>query len=149
MEWITPVYDRVESDVVYGNPKGSLTPDTLNRLENNIAVLTEMLDALGSAQAGIIVREEPWTRNDYLLLREFNRIKQNILYIRRTGIIQAGTPTIELSAKFAGVTWQELNAMERILFDVHQLLKGVPNHQRYLGTFVCGKTVSQYIRIVR
>lgn len=90
-----------------------------------------------------------WRRNDYYLIGRFNQLKHDIMQIRASGLFYADTP--ELTDSYAGAVlgYQEMNNIERVLYDAKQLLDGMKAVQRKLGTFSAGSNYQrQYIRSV-
>lgn len=273
VSWIQPVTDRVASDAVYGNNKGSLDPVTLNRIEQNLTYLQqalgiagmpagklpgnlltrEVLEACsdlivadvtvdgyacmelsakyyyteatpldmhidahklylfevcmrakndGAYATGIMlntkdgrvwpcetmsatwqtvtfVTQAPlttapvvfssngtayptyyrylcmyelnsqWRRNDYYFMGRFNQLKHDIMQIRASGLFYADTPELTDSYVGAALGYQEMNNIERVLYDAKQLLDGMKAVQRKLGTFNAGSNYQrQYIRSV-
>lgn len=273
VSWIQPVTDRVVSDAVYGNSKGSLDPATLNRIEQNLTYLQqalgiagmpagkipgnlltrEVLEACsdlvvtdvtvdgytcmelgakyyyteaapldmyidahklylfevcmrakndGAYATGIMlntkdgrvwpcetmsatwqtvtfVTQAPlttapvvfssnglaystyyrylcmyelnsqWRRNDYYLVGKFNQLKHDIMQIRASGLFYADTPELTDSSGGSLLGYQEMNNIERVLYDAKQLLDGMKAVQRKLGTFNAGSNYQrQYIRSV-
>lgn len=272
VSWINPVIDRVASDAVYGNSKGSLDPATLNRIEQNLTYLQQALGIAGmpagKIPGNLLTREvleacstltitdttvdgyacmklaaptigstEPlainvdahklyliescnkavtagawaaclylptadggqapeatmstewqthtyittapltaapkiycangtsypayyrylcmyelnsqWRRNDYYLVGKFNQLKHDIMQIRASGLFYADTPELTDSSGGSLLGYQEMNNIERVLYDAKQLLDGMKAVQRKLGTFSAGSNYQrQYIRSV-
>lgn len=146
--WIDPVYDRAAANIVYGDSKGCLDAAVLNRIENNVQYITDAFIA-DHIPCVTTRQKDEWSRTDYIKLTPFNAIKQNIMNIRNTGYCYTTTPTLSMSVAGALLSYQELNNMEKILFDAKQLLDGAKGMQRKLGTFSAGSSYQrQYIRSV-
>ena len=272
VSWIQPVTDRVASDAVYGNSKGSLDSETLNRIEQNLTYLQQALGIAGmpagKIPGNLITREvlnacstltitdttvdgytcmkiaapvlsnaknlpinvdahklylielcnmaekagywgtslcmptvdgdkiighnktvtwqtvtyiteapliaapkiycangtgypayyrylcmyelnSQWRRNDYYLVGKFNQLKHDIMQIRASGLFYADTPELTDSVAGSLLGYQEMNNIERVLYDAKQLLDGMKAVQRKLGTFNAGSNYQrQYIRSV-
>lgn len=90
-----------------------------------------------------------WRRNDYYLVGTFNQLKHDIMQIRASGLFYADTPELTDSAAGSLLGYQEMNNIERVLYDAKQLLDGMKAVQRKLGTFSAGSNYQrQYIRSV-
>ena len=90
-----------------------------------------------------------WRRNDYYLVGKFNQLKHDIMQIRASGLFYADTPELTDSAASSLLGYQEMNNIERVLYDAKQLLDGMKAVQRKLGTFNAGSNYQrQYIRSV-
>lgn len=90
-----------------------------------------------------------WRRNDYYLVGKFNQLKHDIMQIRASGLFYADTPELTDSAAGGLLGYQEMNNIERVLYDAKQLLDGMKAVQRKLGTFNAGSNYQrQYIRSV-
>lgn len=90
-----------------------------------------------------------WRRNDYYLVGKFNQLKHDIMQIRASGLFYADTPELTDSVAGSLLGYQEMNNIERVLYDAKQLLDGMKAVQRKLGTFSAGSNYQrQYIRSV-
>lgn len=90
-----------------------------------------------------------WRRNDYYLVGKFNQLKHDIMQIRASGLFYADTPELRDSQAGSLLGYQEMNNIERILYDAKQLLDGMNAVRRKLGTFSAGSSYQrQYIRSV-
>lgn len=90
-----------------------------------------------------------WRRNDYYLVGKFNQLKHDIMQIRASGLFYADTPELTDSSGGGLLGYQEMNNIERVLYDAKQLLDGMKAVQRKLGTFNAGSNYQrQYIRSV-
>jgi hypothetical protein len=108
-----PVFDRTSSDCVYGNSKGSLTFQVLNRLEANMSYLNYTF-----AQAGyrlpVNLHEPDWTRTTYIRYGELERIRQNYLALKN--VIASQLSPRELKA-FEGIGFVDINILEQLAND--------------------------------
>lgn len=149
MSWITPVFDRTQTNVHYGDPKGSLTVEALNRIEGNVAFLAELFDQHHLPREPIDRQAQQWIRSNYIYLENFNAIKDNIMGLKKAHVHWADTPTLGQSTFGDGVTYGELNDMEKILYDIYVAFQGLGQRTRVLGTFRAGAPALQYIRSTR
>lgn len=130
--WISPVYDRTQADVDkvkqlndigYFNMtsaqqtewltdlKGALNESDLLRIENNVQILSDVLELDLTTYDGNIP-EIP--RTTY-----YTNLKNNVAAIRGTGYIHADTPTVPNNPYNS---YQKINDIEKILFDIHEIL---------------------------
>lgn len=86
--WITPIYDRTESDVseIKNNPfsentKGAFNYFDLNRIENNIQYLCDLFYQIYNFYPDLLIRTD-WEKNEVPTLYQINRIRNNIVYLQ-------------------------------------------------------------------
>lgn len=153
MAWVTPVYDRVEADVVFAKEKiaewikaiqtgdsvstydlkGCLNLSDLNRIEGNIKFLAEKLSALGYPPD---VSTKTWKRSDIPNEEDIERIIYNIKSIINAYYQQEGVADLPL-----GMTgWDEINAIEENLAKIKELYDAMLNSFRLSGTFTSGSS---------
>ena len=150
MSWLAPVFDRVPADAVYGNPKGVLDYNVLNRIEGNVQYIVEEFTRRHISFVMPIRQKEVWYREDYIKVGQFNQIKDNVMYLRDTGYINTDAPILPISQKYDGLSTDNINDIERILFDLKQLNDSAIMRARIMGTFVLGGNYQrQYVRAVR
>lgn len=147
--WIPPVTDRTQGDVEYAQNliaagwenltavqrleylaglKGCLNVSDLSRIENNIQILTDVLE-LGNTSH---VEDVP----DFPTDAYFSDMRSNVSAIREAYCIHAGTPTVpELPYN----TWQKFNAIEQILADVYEVLSAQFTY--YTGEIYSGEGI--------
>lgn len=138
--WITPVFDRVLEDCIYGNSKGCIDSETLNRIENNVQYLKELFDMHNIFYVKDITTVTTWTRTMYFRIDALNRIKSNILQLRASTVINTDTPNITLDQAEQPQLWNVWNDMERILFDIAAAFVRLDEDYLFCGEFVCGGT---------
>lgn len=68
--WQTPIYDRTQSDIDNKTSKGYLNVADLNRIENNIAYVAELM--------GETVTTKSWNKLSLPTSSDFTRIGNNI-----------------------------------------------------------------------
>jgi hypothetical protein len=92
--------------------KGTITINTLNRIENKQAELRDMLVQLG--YSFFIIETKKWTENDIFDATEFERIINNLDKFKDAFSKMTTTPnTPDVSYYF-----QSINDIEKILFDL-------------------------------
>lgn len=148
--WESPVTDRTQEDVVYAleliasgwnnmseeqkteyqsGLKGCLNASDLSRIENNIQILTDVLELDNTGYVGAVPE---FPEENY-----FSDMKSNVSAIRSAYCVHADTPTVpELPYN----TWQKYNDIEKILADVYEVVSAQMNY--YAGTEIyAGDTV--------
>ena len=129
--WIEPVTDRTQADVDYakellgktwhelcddqkneyiGGLKGSLNRSDLERIENNIQIL---LDVLEINSKSYVEKVPEFPNTTY-----YDKMHENVEAIRSRHAVHTDTPaTPELPFN----TWNKINAIEKILADVYEI----------------------------
>ena len=132
-------------------PGNTLEYSDITRVENNTIELQTNLQAIGF----VIELEEKktdWSVNDWLSLRNMERIKRNITALRNNFYVYPTTPEIpetpdveNLPFKTIAHTWYMQNIMERIIFDLNRSyitwLNTQAASQMYAGNFYCGEEI--------
>ena len=144
--WQKPVTDRSQEDVDHARQilsmdwegmedawkteylaglKGCLNREDLERIENNIQILLDVLEIDAASGVGK-VPDIPDTGY-------FARIKENVSYIRAAYCIHETTPPVpELPYN----TWQKYNDLEQILADVYEVVSAQFHY--YAGELYAG-----------
>lgn len=147
--WIEPVIDRTQADVDYAKSlfskpweeftteekeaylsglKGCINRVDLERIENNIQILLDVLEIDSSTYVGAIP-EFPTTTY-------FEQMRDNAAAIRAGYAIHTDTPEVpELPFN----TWQKFNAIEKILADVYEMVSAQLKY--FAGEIYAGDTV--------
>jgi hypothetical protein len=116
--------------------KGTLTINTLNRIENKQDELKNLFNDMGYWNTSITNKQ--WTENDIFDNngeRDVQRILDNTNVLRRAFFIYKGTPnTPPISYHY-----NDINALEKILYDLDVMINDVKSHYRECGTFKCGE----------
>ena len=68
--WIQPIYDRTQEDIDNRTSKGYLNVSDLNRIENNIKYVGELM--------GKTINSKTWNLLSLPTTEDFNRIEKNI-----------------------------------------------------------------------
>lgn len=154
MAYTEPIFDRSQSDVVKlqsfldrgyknltadektewlnTNFKGALNISDLNRIEQNMNVLSEIL--------GLTITIKTWQETDIPTNTDFTRIRNNLMSIRSQavlqGLIYASTPEVP---NLPFNHYQKINDIEKIIFDIYTLYT---NKYYYCGQEVyCGEAI--------
>lgn len=154
MAYTEPIFDRNQSDIVRlqsfldrgyknltadektewlsTNFKGALNISDLNRIEQNMIVLSGIL--------GLTITVKTWQETDIPTNTDFTRIRNNLALIREQaesmGLIYDLTPEVP---NLPFNHYQKINDIEKIIFDIYMLYT---NKYYYCGQEVyCGETI--------
>ena len=137
MAYTEPIFDRSQSDIVKlqdflsrgyknltadektewlnTNFKGALNISDLNRIEQNMIVLSGIL--------GLTITVKTWQETDIPTNTDFTRIRNNLALIREqaelVGLIYDLTPEVP---NLPFNSYQKINDIEKIVFDIYTLL---------------------------
>lgn len=142
--WITPVYDRTESDVSYARQqlskgindveyKGCFNVTDSNRIENNTRYLSDTLREL-CYQNGITTKTD-WNTSSYISISNVSRIINNIDILWK----KYHTPTGAISLPSTLLTYEHINNIEKNQYLIKVLLDDMINSFRQCNTFECGE----------
>lgn len=113
--------------------RGTLTINTLNRIENKQEELKGLLNAMGYWNTPIT--NKTWAYTDIFNEAEFQRIIGNTDILRRAFFVYADTP----STPQVSYHYEDINSLEKILFDLDVMINDVKSRYRQCGTFECGE----------
>lgn len=113
--------------------KGTITINTLNRIENKQDELKAILNNMGYWNTPIVSKN--WGYEQIFDKAEFERILKNLDILRDAFYVYSDTPkTPKVSYKF-----DDINAIEKILYDLEEMTNYVKNNYRECGDFECGE----------
>lgn len=113
--------------------RGMITYNTLNRIESKQAELRGIINLLGYWNLPDNNRE--WTNEDIFYKADYQRIIDNENMFRQAFFVLASTPTTP-PLSFG---YEDINSLERILYDLELMIDDVKSHYRLCGTFECGE----------
>ena len=113
--------------------KGMLTINTLNRIETKQEELKNLFNEIGYWNTPII--NKTWGENDIFNADEFQRILDNTNVLRNAFFVYKATP----NTPPISYHWQDINALEKILYDLDVMINDVKSNYRECGTFYCGE----------
>jgi hypothetical protein len=113
--------------------KGTITINTLNRIENKQDELKNIFNDMGYWNTPIT--NKVWGENNIFNVDEFQRILDNTNVLREAFFIYKATPNTPPVSYY----WQDINALEKILYDLDVMINDVKSHYRECGTFECGE----------
>jgi hypothetical protein len=114
--------------------RGTLTINTLNRIEQKQAELKEIFNALGYWNTNGIEIEE-WSYTGYFRQEDFDRILQNLEILKSAYYVYSDTPSVP-NANYR--QFDTINAVEHILNDLEIMTEDMKEHYRYCGDTECG-----------
>ncbi len=157
-EWVEPIWTRALQDVSYAvalNNKikntgwdsltaqekdawiaglvGCLNAVDLNRIEGNTAYLSDLLNERGYTQ--VITEKTDWGMQDYPISAEMERVLGNI----ETLINNYHPVEVPLPESLDKSTYQTINAVERVLGLMKDMIHRMEKEYRYAGTFAAGQ----------
>ena len=113
--------------------KGTLTINTLNRIETKQEELKNLLNDMGYWNTSIT--NKTWGENDIFNVDEFKRILDNTNVLRNAFFVYKATPnTPPISYHY-----NDINSLEKILYDLDMMINDVKSNYRECGTFECGE----------
>lgn len=113
--------------------KGTMTYNTLNRIENKQEELKNLFNDMGYWNTPIA--NKVWGENDIFNVDEFRRIIDNTNVLREAFFVYKNTPnTPPISYHY-----NDINALEKILYDLDVMINDVKSHYRECGTFESGE----------
>ena len=144
MSWISPVFDRTYNDVLTAiekieewkdtsqpittDLKACLNYDDLNRIEGNIDYLQTEFNNLGYSVSLVI---KTWTNSGLPNMDDFTRILENITTLYNLITTPSSLPTNMLN-------YEEVNKMEKCIYEIKILLEAMITDFQKCGMFKCG-----------
>ena len=113
--------------------RGTLTINTLNRIENKQEELKNLFNDMGYWNTP--TTNKTWGENDIFNVDEFQRILDNTNILRKAFFVYKATPNTPPISFY----WDDINSLEKILFDLDVMINDVKSHYRECGTFESGE----------
>lgn len=113
--------------------RGLITINTLNRIEAKQEELKNLFNGLGYWNTSIINKR--WAESDVFDIINFQRIIDNTNVLRRAFFVYKDTP----STPSVSYHWRDINALEKILYDLDIMINDVKSFYRECNTFYCGE----------
>ena len=121
-----------ESDINYLE-RGTITINTLNRIENKQEELKNLFNEIGYWNTPIT--NKTWGENNIFNVDEFQRILDNTNILRQAFFVYKATPNTPPISYY----WDDINSLEKILFDLDVMINDVKSNYRECGTFESGE----------
>ena len=113
--------------------KGTLTINTLNRIEDKQRELKNLLDA--DVYFVENFESKSWNYTDYFKQADFDRILDNLSKLKRSYFVYSTTPKVTDNNYRR---YQTINAVEHILNDLDLMINDVKSNYRQCGNAECG-----------
>ena len=115
--------------------KGTITYNTLNRIENKQELLKGLFNEMGYWNTPIT--NKVWGENDIFNVDDFQRIIDNTNVLRNAFFVYNNTPnTPPISYHY-----NDINALEKILYDLDVMISNVKADYRFCGEFECAELI--------
>ena len=113
--------------------KGTFNYTDLNRIETKQEELKNLFNEIGYWNTPIT--NKAWGENDIFNVDEFQRILDNTNILRRAFFVYKDTPNTPPISYY----WDDINSLEKILYDLDVMINDVKANHRYCGEFECGE----------
>ena len=113
--------------------RGTLTINTLNRIETKQEELKNLFNDIGYWNTSIITKV--WNENDIFNVDDFQRILNNTNTLRKAFFVYKDTPNTPPISYY----WDDINSLEKILYDLDVMINDVKSNYRECGTFESGE----------
>lgn len=114
--------------------KGTLTINTLNRIESKQEKLKSLFNDIGYWNTPISTRQ--WAYADIFEGTQFDRILNNLEILIKAFFIYKDTPNVPDNNYRK---YQTINDVEKIIYDLDVMINDVKSNYRECGTFACGE----------
>ena len=81
------------------------------------------------------ITNKTWGENDIFNADEFQRILDNTNVLRQAFFVYKATPNTPPISYY----WDDINSLEKILYDLDVMINDVKSNYRECGTFYCGE----------
>ena len=125
--------ELTEDDVIVLE-RGCMTVNTINRINDKQTELKNQLNDMGYWDTGISVMNV-WETKHVFRENHFKQLIDNANILRNAFFVYSSTP----STPSVSYHYTNVNALEKILFDLGEMICDVKNHYRICGDFECGE----------
>lgn len=113
--------------------KGTMTVNTLNRIENKQSELKGAFNSIG--YWNIETNNKQWDYTQIFDEVEFQRIVNNTDILRNAFFVYKNTPSTPRVSYY----YSDINSLEKILYDLEEMMEYVKDNYLECGTFECGE----------
>ena len=124
--------ESVNNRDIYFILRGTLGRDELNEIEGEQKKLKELFNSMGYWNTPI--ENKTWDYTQIFDETEFQRIIDNTQILREAFFVYKDTP----KTPPVSYHYEDINALEKILYDLGVMIDDVKRHYRKCGTFKCG-----------
>ena len=128
--WKSPVYNRTLFDVQTKSNKGYINTEDLNRIENNMQVMANVLECK--------IKAKTWQDGEFIYISDFERIKSNLQTLTAAFPLTAKSPQIPV---VPFVVYSQWNDIEKIIFDLHSLFYANKEAVYFCGEAYAGSQI--------
>lgn len=114
--------------------RGTFNIETLNRIEKKQDELKKLFNSIGYYNTQITNKTD-WQYSDIFYKEDYERIINNENILREAFFIYKDTP----NTPTISFGYEDINALEKILVDLEQMITDVKSNYRQCGTFNCGE----------
>ena len=124
-------FKNLTSEEINTLERGTITINTLNRIENKQSEIAELFSNLS---INVDIENKNWEETQIFNRAEFQRILDNLNVLVKNFSVYSNTPNVpQISYHF-----EAINAIEKILFDLEELYNKALKSFIYCGTTHCG-----------
>jgi hypothetical protein len=117
-------FESLTDEEIISLERGTITTNTLNRIENKQIEIVELFSQLS---INVEIENKNWEETQIFNRDEFRRILDNLNVLVKSFCVYSNTPNIpKISYHF-----EDINAIEKILFDLEEL------YNKALKSFLC------------
>ena len=125
---------ELSADEISIMERGTITINTLNRIEDKQDELKNLINQMGYFNTKTIFNRQ-WSYDDFFDEVNFNRILGNLRILKNAFFVYSNTPPIPT----ANYSYQNINDLEKILYDMDIMISDIKSRYRQCGTFECGE----------
>lgn len=125
-------FKNLTSEEINTLERGTITINTLNRIENKQMELANLFSQLS---INVNIENKNWEQTQIFNRAEFQRILDNLNVLVKNFCVYSNTPNVPKISYHFG----DINAIEKILFDLEELYNKTLQSFRYCGTLYCGQ----------
>ena len=114
--------------------KGTMTVNTINRIDDKQKELKNLFNAMGYWDTPIVTYSE-WKNTHIFRETNFQDLVNNTNILRKAFFVYKDTP----NTPPVSYHYNDINALEKILYDLNVMINDVKSHYRECGTFECGE----------
>lgn len=142
-QWMSPVHNRTQSDVDYAKArikagynasemKGCFNVSDINRIENNVRYIADRLNVLKYTNT---IETKSWDVYGLPDVTEISRLINNVSKLITAYYRPANSPDLPNTL----LTYEQVNALEKNLYMIKNLIDTEENQFRFCGTITCGE----------
>lgn len=113
--------------------RGTITLNTINRIETKQDTLKRIFNKMGYWDIHITTKQ--WDGTQIFDKTELERLFENTQMLKKAFFVYNNTPAL-LTALYH---WENINSLEKILYDLEYMANNVVNNYRECGNFECGE----------